>query len=30
VDPVPDPLLLMKSGSARDQTQDLQICSQKL
>jgi len=30
VDPVPDPLLLRKSGSAGDRTQDLCICSQKL
>jgi hypothetical protein len=30
VDPVPDPLLLRKSGSAGNQTQDLRICSQKL
>jgi len=30
VDPVPDPLLLRKSGSARDRTRDLCICSQKL
>jgi hypothetical protein len=30
VDPVPDPLLLRKSGSARDRTRDLWICSQEL
>jgi hypothetical protein len=30
VDPVPDPLLLRKSGSAGNQTRDLWICSQKL
>jgi len=30
VDPVPDPLLLRKSGSAGDRTWDLCICSQKL
>jgi len=30
VDPVPDPLLLRKSGSAGDRTLDLCICSQKL
>jgi hypothetical protein len=30
VDPVPDPLLLRKSGSARNGTRDLCICSQKL
>jgi hypothetical protein len=30
VDPVPDPLLLGKSGSAGNLTQDLWICSQKL
>ena len=30
VDPVPDPLLLRKSGSAGDRTRDLYICSQKL
>jgi hypothetical protein len=30
VDPVPDPLLLRKSGSAGNRTQDLWICSQKL
>ena len=30
MDPVPDPLLLRKSGSAGDRTQDLCICSQKL
>jgi hypothetical protein len=30
VDPVPDPLLLRKSGIARNQTQDLWICSQEL
>jgi hypothetical protein len=30
VDPVPDPLLLRKSWSARNRTQDLWICSQKL
>jgi len=30
VDPVPDPLLLRKSGSAGDRTRDLCICSQKL
>ena len=29
VDPVPDPLLLRKSGSAGDRTRDLCICSQK-
>jgi hypothetical protein len=29
VDPVPDPLLLRKSGSAGNQTQDLWICSQE-
>jgi hypothetical protein len=30
VDPVPDPLLLRKSDSARNRTPDLWICSQKL
>jgi hypothetical protein len=30
VDPLPDPLLLRKSGSARNGTWDLWICSQKL
>jgi hypothetical protein len=30
VDPIPDPLLLRKSGRARNRTQDLWICSQKL
>jgi len=30
VDPVPDPLLLRKSGSAGNWTRDLCICSQKL
>jgi hypothetical protein len=30
VDPVPDPLLLRKSGSAGNRTKDLWICSQKL
>jgi hypothetical protein len=30
VDPIPDPLLLRKSGSAEDWTWDLWICSQKL
>jgi hypothetical protein len=30
VDPVPDPLLLRKTGSARNLTLDLWICSQKL
>jgi hypothetical protein len=30
VDPVPDPLLLRKSGSARNGTQDLWVCSQEL
>ena len=30
MDPVPDPLLLRKSGSAGDRTRDLCICSQKL
>jgi len=30
VDPVPDPLLLRKSGNAGDRTRDLRICSQKL
>jgi hypothetical protein len=30
VDPVPDPLLLRKSGSAGDRTRDLCICSQRL
>jgi hypothetical protein len=30
VDPVPDPLLLRKSGSAGNRTQNLWICSQKL
>jgi hypothetical protein len=30
VDPVPDPLLLRKSGSVGNQTQDLWICSQEL
>jgi len=29
VDPVPDPLLLRKSGSAGNRTRDLCICSQK-
>jgi hypothetical protein len=30
VDPVPDPLLLRKSGSAWNRTRDLWICSQEL
>ena len=30
VDPVPDPLLFRKSGSAGNRTRDLCICSQKL
>jgi hypothetical protein len=30
VNPIPDPLLLRKSGSAGNRTQDLWICSQKL
>jgi hypothetical protein len=30
VDPVPDPLLLRKSGSAGNLTRDLWICSQEL
>jgi hypothetical protein len=30
VDPVPDPLLLRKSGSAGNRSRDLCICSQKL
>ena len=30
MDPVPDPLLLRKSGSAGNRTRDLCICSQKL
>jgi hypothetical protein len=30
VDPVPDPLLLTKSGRARNRTRDLWICRQKL
>jgi hypothetical protein len=30
VDPVPDPVLLRKSGSAGNRTQDLRICSQEL
>jgi hypothetical protein len=30
VDPVPDPLLLRKSGSAGNGTRDLWICSQEL
>jgi hypothetical protein len=30
VDPVPDTLLLRKSGRARNRTQDVWICSQKL
>ena len=30
MDPVPDPLLLKKSGSAGNRTRDLCICSQKL
>jgi hypothetical protein len=30
VDPVPDPLLLKKSGSAGNRTRDLMICSQEL
>jgi hypothetical protein len=30
VEPVPDPLLLRKSGSAGNRTQDLGICSQEL
>jgi hypothetical protein len=30
VDPVPDPLLLRKSGSAENRTRDLCTCSQKL
>jgi hypothetical protein len=30
MDPVPDPLLLRKSGSARNRTRDLWVCSQGL
>jgi hypothetical protein len=30
VDPVSDPLLVRKSGRARNRTRDLWICSQKL
>jgi hypothetical protein len=30
VDPVPDPLLLRKSGRARNRTRDLWVCSQEL
>jgi hypothetical protein len=30
VDPIPDPLLLIKSGSTGNRTRDLWICSQKL
>jgi hypothetical protein len=30
VDPVPDPLLLRKSGSAGDRTRDFWVCSQEL
>jgi hypothetical protein len=30
VDPVPDPLLLRKSGSAGNRTRDLWICNQEL
>jgi hypothetical protein len=30
VDPVPDPLLLKKSGSAWNRTRDIWICSQEL
>jgi hypothetical protein len=30
VDPVPDPLLLRKSGSTENRTRDLRICSQEL
>ena len=30
MDPVPDPLLLRKSGSVGNRTRDLCICSQKL
>jgi hypothetical protein len=30
VDPVPDPLLLRKSGSSGNRTRDLRICSQEL
>jgi hypothetical protein len=30
VDPVPDPLLLRKSGSAENQTRDLSVCGQEL
>jgi hypothetical protein len=30
VDPVPDPLLLRKSGSAGNQTRELWICSQEV
>jgi hypothetical protein len=30
VDPVPDPLLLRKSGSSGNRPRDLWICSQKL
>jgi hypothetical protein len=30
VNPVPDPLLLRKSGSAENRTQDLWVCSQEL
>jgi hypothetical protein len=30
VDPVPDPLLLRKSSSARNRTRDLWVCSQEL
>jgi hypothetical protein len=30
MDPVPDPLLLRKSGSAGNRTRDLWVCSQEL
>jgi hypothetical protein len=30
VDPVPDPLLLRKSGSAGNRTRDLCVCSQEM
>jgi hypothetical protein len=30
VDPVPDPLLLRKSSSARNRSQNLWVCSQEL
>jgi hypothetical protein len=30
VDPIPDPLLIRKSGCAGNQTQDLYVCSQEL